>query len=86
MMYEWDENKRQANIEKHGIDFRCVHAFEWDTANIRPSSRGDEERYSAIGYIGPRLRTVIYTERGVVTRIISLRTASAKERDEYAQA
>lgn len=85
-MYEWDENKRQSNIAKHGIDFECIYAFDWGNAVIEPSPRGDEERYSAIGYIGSRLHTLIYTERGAATRIISLRPASANERNHYAQA
>ncbi|MBR6900719.1 MAG: BrnT family toxin [Synergistaceae bacterium] len=29
MQFEWDENKRQINIEKHGIDFAdAVKIFE----------------------------------------------------------
>jgi uncharacterized DUF497 family protein len=26
-LFEWDENKRQANIEKHGIDFADLEAI-----------------------------------------------------------
>ena len=86
MPYEWDEDKRQSNIDKHRIDFQAVHSFEWATAVTEPSPRGGEMRYTAIGYVGIRLHTVIYTERGGVTRIISLRPSSAKERADYAQA
>ena len=25
--FEWDEDKRQVNIEKHGIDFANIQAF-----------------------------------------------------------
>ena len=86
MPYEWDEDKRQSNIDKHRIDFQSVHAFEWATAVTEPSPRGGEMRYIAIGYIGDRLRTVIYTERGAATRIISLRPSSDSEEARYAQA
>ena len=30
--YDWDENKREANLIKHGIDFDSVYDFEWPTA------------------------------------------------------
>ena len=86
VQYEWDESKRQVNIAKHGMDFECMRAFQWDTAAIEPSPRDGEIRYMALGYIGFRLRAVIYTERGAVIRIISLRRASDDERDHYAQA
>ena len=86
MLYEWDEDKRQSNIDQHGIDFQSVNAFEWQTAVTEPSPRGGEMRYIAIGYIGIRLHTVIYTERGAATRIISLRPASDGEEAHYAQA
>ena len=86
MLYEWDEDKRQSNSEEHGIDFERMYDFEWETAVINPSPRGGEMRYIAISYIGIRLHAVIYTERGPVALIISLRPASAKERADYAQA
>ena len=30
--YEWDERKRQENVDKHDIDFTAIYNFEWDTA------------------------------------------------------
>ena len=86
MLYEWDEDKRQSNIDKHGIDFECMYDFEWETAVIDPSPRGEEMRYIAISYIGDSLRTVIYTKRDPATRIISLRPSSDSEEARYAQA
>ena len=86
MLYEWDENKRQVNIAKHGIDFERMHDFDWDESVSEPSPRDGEMRYLGIGYIDDSLHSVIYTRRGVRTRIISLRRASNEERDRYAQA
>ena len=34
MHYKWDETDRQANLEKHGIDFAQIEAFDWSTARI----------------------------------------------------
>ena len=85
-MYEWDEAKRQANIQKHRIDLEAANEFEWETAIKVPTMRGGEVRFIATGYIGDRLHTVIYTERGSRLRIISLRRASRQEERSYAQA
>ena len=84
--YEWDEAKRLSNIVKHQIDFTALNDFEWETAQRKESSRYGEERFAATGYIGDRLHRVIYTMRGDVRRIISLRKANPREMIDYAQA
>lgn len=84
MAYEWDEAKREANRRKHGVDFADAALFEWRTAVVEESSRADEPRYLAIGYIGERLHAVVYTKRGENRRIISMRAASDREEDRYA--
>ena len=86
MPYEWDEQKRRENRDKHELDFADIGSFDWETALKIPSPRYDEMRWLAIGYIGLRLYAVIYTERGDNTRIISLRKASRQEVRDYAQA
>ena len=86
MRYEWDIEKNRVNLEKHKIDFSEVENFEWNTAVERRSDRFQEPRWVAIGYLGERLHVVVFTDRGEVRRIISLREASNKERREYAQA
>ena len=32
MKYEWDENKRVANLAKHGVDFIDAEHFDWSLA------------------------------------------------------
>ncbi len=81
--YEWDDDKRDANLEKHRLDFNSVYRFQWDTAVTRVSERRGELRFLAYGHIGERLHTVIYAPRGRKRRIISLRKANARERREY---
>lgn len=51
MDYEWDEAKAQLNLEKHGVAFETVYAFEWDTALVHEDDREDygEERYRSMG-------------------------------------
>ena len=86
MEYEWDPEKNRLNFEKHLIDFSEIVHFQWDEAVARRSDRFQEERWRAIGYLRERLHVVIFTDRGDVRRIISLRKASNNERNEYAQA
>ena len=71
--------------EKHGVDFASIVHFSWDTAIVERSDRHGEVRFAAVGYIGDRLHYVVFTERGEITRIISLRRANAGERRRHAQ-
>ncbi len=86
MQYEWDEAKRQSNAQKHGVDFAAVETFDWESALVERSDRGGEVRYVAIGYIDIRLYCLVFTERGIRIRVISLRCASRGEERRYAQA
>ena len=83
MEYDWDELKLETNLEKHGLDFNSVYAFQWDTAVTRVSARRGELRLLSYGYIGERLHVVIYVIRERKRRIISLRKANARERRDY---
>ncbi len=83
--YDRDDNKRRANREKHGIDFTAVYDFDWATASVEQDLRHSEFRFVAYGYIGVRLHVVVYTDRGVRTRIISLRQADPGEVRRYEQ-
>ena len=85
MEYEWDAAKSEANRAKHGIAFQAVYRLEWDTARVARSDRHDEIRYAAVGYIDSRLYVVIFTMRRGHTRIISVRPASRREKENYAQ-
>ena len=42
-------------------------------------------RWTAIGFIGPILYFVVYTERGGYTRMISLRKATSQEAKTYVE-
>ena len=82
--YEWNNAKRQKNLQQHGLDFADVElAFDWDKAVIRSSPRRGEMRYKATSYMDNKLRTIVFAMRGDAFRIISLRPASGNERREY---
>ncbi|MEM6728865.1 MAG: BrnT family toxin, partial [Pseudomonadota bacterium] len=71
MRYEWDEDKRQANLEKHGLDFVDIRLFDWETARLEEDFFPGERRDRALGYLGLRLVLVIYTYDGETCRLIS---------------
>lgn len=85
LAYEWDEDKRRANLVKHGIDFTAMGSFEWDTAVEAFDDRHNEPRWAAIGYIDRQLHVVVYTVRHDTIRVISLRKATPRERGRYAE-
>lgn len=84
-MFEWDEVKRVNNLVKHGVDFGAVWDFVWDDAIVTDRSRhaDGERRFAAIGKLGRRLFTVIYTWRERNKRIISFRRANREEERIY---
>ena len=87
MSYEWDEQKRQINVKKHGIDFSDVpEIFDGDVVII-PEERFDygENRFIAIGVLNSQVLVVAYTERGDNIRIISARKAMKNEQIYYFQ-
>ena len=66
MIYEWDEEKRIANLAKHGVDFSMAEGFNWETAVVREDQRRNygERRSIAVGYLNARLHILIFTLRG----------------------
>ena len=84
--YEWDQDKRGVNLNKHGVDFADIEHFQWDSALVGRSDRHGETRYIGVGYLQGLLHVVVFTDRESTTRIISLRKASQEERLRYAAA
>lgn len=79
-MLEWDETKRQTNLEKHGLDSATFEGFGWDRAVFLPvDTLGGEQRERVVGFPGYRLVTAVFTERDEALRVISLRPASPAE-------
>lgn len=82
MIFEWDENKNQANIQKHGLDFEMAKVLFDGDLLVVPDLRVEynEPRFIGYGKIDNRLVVVVFTERlpGII-RIISLRKANDRE-------
>ena len=85
MAFDWDENKRLANIEKHGIDFvDAKEIWEGQVLETRSDQVGHEEtRYIALGVMQGHVIAVIYTWRRRQRRIISARKARRREKAIY---
>jgi len=84
MEFEWDENKRQQNLEKHGFDFLEAAELLSEKHLVIPSRySGDEPRFLAVGLIQGRFAAVIFTMRESRFRLISVRRARDGERKQY---
>jgi uncharacterized protein len=87
--FEWYEEKRQANVIAHGLDF----ADSWEIfegpmlAGLDEREDYGEERWIGIGLLKGIIVVIVFTERGEETiRVISLRKALKHERIKYEQA
>ena len=82
---EFDSAKNKANLAKHGIHMASAERFEFDTALAKPDTRRSygEVRYVAIGYIEELLHVLVFTRRGPMVRVISLRRANRREERKY---
>jgi uncharacterized DUF497 family protein len=84
MRIVWDEIKRQANIDKHQLDFAELDMAFFEQALIFPAKRG---RRQAIGELYTGITVVIFLMLGTEgLSVISMRPASKKERDLHGKA
>jgi len=85
MEYEWDDNKASSNLRNHGVSFDSVVDFSWESAMVVEDDRNDygERRFIAYGPIGNRLHCLVFTLRGEMIRVISLRKANRREVKRY---
>ena len=87
--FEWDDNKNDENIRKHGVSFEeAMTVFDDDNALYKPDTdhSQDEDRFTILGFsISPRLLVVChcYRESATVIRIISARKATKSESEQY---
>ena len=82
---EWDDNKNQANINKHGISFETAALVFADEERIEYYDKLhsiEEDRYVVLGCVQGILY-VVYTMREDAARIISARIATPTEKKIY---
>ena len=88
LIFEWDEKKAQTNLAKHNVSFEeaaTVFADERSLTIDDPVHSVSEKRYITLGLAHTKkLLVVVHMIRREKIRIISARTASRKERLQYA--
>lgn len=88
MEFEWDEDKRHANIKNHGVDFVDVsEMFDGDIFTVEDDRYSyGEQRFVTCGLLKSTVVAVVNTDRGEFIRIISIRKATKNEYRTYFQA
>ena len=81
----WDEPKRLANLDKHGLDFADLNETFFDNSLVIPS-HNKSRRWAAIGLSIRGVIVVVFARLGREgVSIISMRPASRSERKLYAE-
>ena len=85
MTFEWDEAKRRANVQKHGLDFaRVADVFSGLTATMEDVRHSyGEQCFVTLGLLSGRVVVVVHTERADRIRVISVRKATKNEQQLY---
>ena len=88
--FEWDANKAELNLRKHGVTFEEATTVFDDPMFITVVDNEhsiDEERYITIGRSEQgRVLMIAHTDRGGRIRIISVRKATRNEEQFHAEA
>jgi uncharacterized DUF497 family protein len=82
--FEFDDDKSQANLEKHGIDFNAAQNLWEDPYLLEIQAKAtDEERFLIVGRINEKHWSAVVTYRGKRIRLISVRRSRKKEVELY---
>jgi len=85
MTVEFDEAKRARTLSERGLDMaRAGEVFDGASLTVE-DDRMDygETRYITIGFLDERMVVLVWTPRGDVHRIISMRKANDREKAIY---
>ena len=87
MQFEWDAEKAQRNLTKHGVSFDEAATVFGDPLAVTihdPDHSHQEQRFLTTGLSKrPRLVIVAHTDREGRGRIINAREVTASERSQY---
>lgn len=87
MEFEWDPEKAEENLRRHGVPFTEAMTVFGDPLEVTipdPDHSEGEFRFLSLGRSeADRLLVVSYTERDSRVRLISAREATPKERRDY---
>lgn len=82
--FEFDDDKSQTNLEKHGIDFNAAQSLWEDPYLLEVQAKTtNEERFLIVGRIDERHWSAVVTYRERRIRLISVRCSRKKEVELY---
>lgn len=80
MLFEWDPLKSVTNHAKHGMDFETAKGLWLDDNRVEIHvPYPDEKRFIIVARLNSKYWTAVYTMRGSIIRIISVRRSREKE-------
>jgi uncharacterized DUF497 family protein len=87
MKVEFDKSKRDKTLTERGLDFEFAgEVFDGVHLTARDTRKTYEEiRFISVGHLAGRLVVLVWTPRGDVRRIISMRKANEREKAFYAR-
>jgi uncharacterized DUF497 family protein len=91
MQFEWDSEKAQRNLAKHGVSFELARRVWDDPLHVVVPDRieAGEQRWHAVGVVGSVVVLVVHShpdpENEQRVRIIGARKATPGERKRYEQ-
>ena len=87
MLIEFDSAKREQTLIDRGLDFADAPQIFPGKHFSLADDRADygEQRFISVGKLADRIVVLIWTLRGEVRRIISMRYANEREKTRYAQ-
>ncbi|MBR2573232.1 MAG: BrnT family toxin [Loktanella sp.] len=85
MVFEWNEDKREQNLVKHGVDLLYAALIFENPVVVTVDERFDygEVRHVATGQIEGQLFVVVYVEREDKIRLISARQGGRRDYAKY---
>ena len=79
MKFDYDSQKNQSNMARHGVDFKeAQKLWDGDHITIPAKNVSGENRYAVIGRIRYKVYLAVFTERADTIRIISCHRADKK--------
>jgi uncharacterized protein len=85
--FEWDPQKAEANLKKHGVSFEEASTVFGDPLSLTVSDPDHSEHEERLLLLGRSttgtLLVVIHVAHGEQIRLISARRATRRERKEY---
>ncbi len=85
MKFTWDENKRQANLKKHQLDFADAEKVFHQPTDTMEDPRFDygEQRWYTLGILVTTVVVIAHTESEDGIHVISMRKAEKSEQIIY---